>query len=218
MGGGIGSIPAAREHAAEGSLILTEWTQQPALTLPDRAQLALAFDPARLQADLAAVEAMTWTDHFVRQNYEGQWDVLPLRHQAGATHPIMQAYTPPEATDFVDAAILDRTPYFRNVLTAIPCPLKAVRLMRLTPGSRIKEHADHDLAADWGQARLHIPVTTNPGVTFLLNRVHVAMAPGEAWYLRLSDPHAVTNDGETDRVHLVIDCATNDWLIEQIAA
>jgi hypothetical protein len=44
------------------------------------------------------------------------------------------------------------------------------------------------------------------------------MALGEAWYLRLSDPHAVTNDGETDRVHLVIDCATNDWLIEQIAA
>jgi hypothetical protein len=192
--------------------------QQQALTLPDRARLTLVFDPALLQADLAAVEAMTWTDHFVRQNYEGQWDVLPLRHQAGATHPIMQAYTPSDATEFVDAAILDRTPYFRSVLAAIPCPLKAVRLMRLTPGSRIKEHEDHDLAADWGQARLHVPITTNPGVTFLLNRVPVAMAPGEAWYLRLSDPHAVTNDGDTDRVHLVIDCATNDWLIEQIAA
>jgi hypothetical protein len=192
--------------------------QQPALTLPDRARLALAFDPARLQADLTAVEAMPWTDHFVRQNYEGQWDVLPLRHQAGATHPIMRAYTPPDATKFVDADILDRTPYFRSVLAAIPCPLKAVRLMRLTPGSRIKEHNDHDLAADWGQARLHVPITTNPGVTFLLNRVPVAMAPGEAWYLRLSDPHAVTNDGDTDRVHLVIDCTTNDWLIGQIAA
>ena len=188
------------------------------MTLPDRARLALAFDPARLRADLAAVEAMTWTDHFVRQNYEGQWDVLPLRHQAGATHPIMQAYSPPEATHFVDAAILDRTPYFRSVLAAIPCSLKAVRLMRLTPGSKIREHADHDLAADWGQARLHIPITTNPGVTFLLNRVAVAMVPGEAWYLRLSDPHAVTNDGDTDRVHLVIDCEANDWLIEQIAA
>lgn len=192
--------------------------QQQALTLPDRAHLPLSFDAARLQADLAAVEAMTWTDHFVRQNYEGQWDVLPLRHQAGATHPIMQAYTPPDATDFVDAAILDRTPYFRNVLTAFLCPLKAVRLMRLTPGSRIKEHKDHDLAADWGQARVHVPVTTNPGVTFLLNRAPVAMEPGQAWYLRLSDPHEVTNDGETDRVHLVIDCDVNDWLLGQIKA
>ncbi len=188
------------------------------MTLPDRARLALTFDPARLQADLAAVEAMAWTDHFVRQNYEGQWDVLPLRHQAGATHPIMQAYTPPDTTDFVDAAILETTPYVREVMAAFRCPLKAVRLMRLTPGSRIKEHNDHDLAADWGHARLHIPITTNPGVTFLLNRTAVTMRPGETWYLRLSDPHAVTNDGDTDRVHLVIDCAANDWLIEQIAA
>ena len=192
--------------------------QQPALTLPDRARLALAFDPARLQADLAAVEAMTWTDHFVRQNYDGRWDVLPLRHQAGATHPIMQAYTPPDATRFVNAAVLARTPYFRDVMAAFHCPLKAVRLMRLTPGSRIKEHSDHDLAADWGQARLHIPITTNPDVTFFLNGIPVTMAPGEAWYLRLSDPHAVTNDGTTDRVHLVIDCEANGWLIEQIAA
>ena len=218
MRGGIGSLPAAQGHAAEGGLILTEWTQQPALTLPDRARLALTFDPARLQADLAAIEATTWTDHFVRQNYEGQWDVLPLRHQAGATHPIMQAASPPDATEFVDAVILDRTPYFREVMAAFACPLKVVRLMRLTPGSRIKEHNDHDLAADWGQARLHIPITTNPDVTFLLNRVPVPMAPGEAWYVRLSDPHAVTNDGDTDRVHLVIDCLANDWLIEQIAA
>lgn len=186
--------------------------------LPDRARLALAFDPAQLRADLAAVEAMTWTDHFVRQNYDGRWDVLPLRYQADATHPIMQAYTPPDATEFVDAAVLALTPYFRSVLGMFFCPLKAVRLMRLTPGSRIKEHNDHDLAADWGQARLHIPITTNPGVTFLLNRVPVPMAPGEAWYLRLSDPHAVTNGGETDRVHLVIDCVANDWLIGQIAA
>jgi hypothetical protein len=188
------------------------------LTLPDRARLALTFDPLRLQADLAAIEATTWTDHFVRQNYEGQWDVLPLRHQAGATHPIMQAYTPPDTTDFVDAAILEATPYVREVMAAFRCPLKAVRLMRLTPGSRIKEHNDHDLAADWGHARLHIPITTNPGVTFLLNRTAVTMRPGETWYLRLSDPHAVTNDGETDRVHLVIDCVANDWLIEQIVA
>lgn len=197
---------------------MVDWTQQPELTLPDRAKLPFAFDPARLQADLAAIEAMEWTDHFVKQNYEGQWDVLPLRHQAGATHPVMKAYTPPDATDFVDADCLAATPYFRDVLAAFDAPLKAVRLMRLTPGSRIKEHFDYDLAADWGEARIHVPITTNPGVTFLLNRSPVPMQPGEAWYLRLADPHAVTNEGTTDRVHLVIDCAANDWLTGMIEA
>jgi hypothetical protein len=38
------------------------------------------------------------------------------------------------------------------------------------------------------------------------------MKPGEAWYLRLSDPHAVANRGSSDRVHLVLDLVVNDWL------
>jgi hypothetical protein len=43
------------------------------------------------------------------------------------------------------------------------------------------------------------------------------MAPGECWYLRLSDPHRVANRGETDRIHLVIDCRANDWLRTLVA-
>lgn len=208
----------AWNRAAGRDASLRDWTEQSPVTLPDRVRLPLSFDPARLRADLATVEALSWTDHFVKQNYEGRWDVLPLRHQSGATHPIMQAYTPPDATEFVDAAVLARTPYFREVLATFDCPLKAVRLMRLTPGSRIKEHHDHDLAADWGEARIHIPITTNPGVTFLLNGTPVAMQPGEAWYLRLADPHAVTNEGDEDRVHLVVDCQATTWLTDQLAA
>lgn len=100
----------------------------------------------------------------------------------------------------------------RTVLDAFNCELRSVRLMRLTPGSSIKEHNDHDLDAEHGMARLHVPITTNPGVTFRLNGSEVAMAPGEVWYLRLSDPHSVTNLGGTDRIHLVIDAVVNDWL------
>jgi hypothetical protein len=44
----------------------------------------------------------------------------------------------------------------------------------------------------------------------------VVMAPGEAWYLRLSDPHSVANRGTTDRVHLVIDCVVDAWLTDQL--
>ncbi|WP_339705616.1 aspartyl/asparaginyl beta-hydroxylase domain-containing protein [Algoriphagus aquimarinus] len=38
------------------------------------------------------------------------------------------------------------------------------------------------------------------------------MKEGECWYLRLSDPHRVLNEGETDRIHLVMDLKVNDWL------
>ena len=183
------------------------------MTYPDRVLLPFAFDPDRLVADLDRVCGSEWIAHFVKQNYEGVWDVLPLRAKAGATHPVMMIYSDPMARDFVDGPLLAETPYFRELLGAFRCPVRTVRLMRLRPGSRIKEHFDHDLAAEMGSARLHVPITTNPHVEFLLNRTPVTMAPGSAWYLRLSDPHAVTNRGETDRVHLVIDVEANDWQI-----
>ena len=177
----------------------------------DRIRLPLGLDPDRLRADLEAVDR-DWIDHLVRQNYEGNWSVLPLRHTAGATHPVMMIYSDPTATEFVDGPLLEQTPAFRELLAQFHCPLHAVRLMRLTPGSVIKPHRDHDLAAEWGVARIHIPITTNPHVEFLLNGTPLAMAPGEAWYLRLADEHTVANRGITDRVHLVIDCIVDDWL------
>ena len=51
-----------------------------------------------------------------------------------------------------------------------------------------------------------------------IERRQVVMAPGSAWYLRLSDPHSVANRGTSDRVHFVIDCIANDWLIGQLRA
>ena len=186
--------------------------------IPDRKRLPFAFDVEGLRRDLAVVAGDGWTEHLVRQNYEGDWSVIALRHTAGATHPVLKIYADPGATAFEDSPLLAATPTYRAVLSAFECPLQAVRLMRLTPGSIIKEHRDHDLAAEWGAARIHIPITTNPAVEFLVNRVAVAMQPGEAWYLRLADPHAVANRGAADRVHLVIDCTVNDWLHDLLTA
>lgn len=184
--------------------------------LPDRIQLGMNFDVALLEHDLKNLQSHSWIDHFVKQNYQGIWDVLPLRGTAGATHPVMMIYSDPTCCDFEDTPFLKEAPYLQQVLSTFQCPLQSVRLMRLTPGSDIKEHCDHDLSAELGQVRMHIPITTNPDVDFLLNRVHVPMEPGSCWYLRLADPHAVRNRGDTDRVHLVIDASMNDWLAAEL--
>jgi hypothetical protein len=179
---------------------------------PDRLLLPLRFDPALLARDLAALEESAWITHFVKQNYEGDWSVVPLRAPAGETHPIRMIYPNPTCRDFVDTALLDACPYFRTVMAAIEAPLQAVRLMRLTPGSIIKEHADHELSFEEGSVRLHVPVVTNDGVDFRLNGARVVLEAGSCWYLRLSDPHSVANRGAADRVHLVIDVLVNDWV------
>jgi hypothetical protein len=182
------------------------------MRLPDRIRLPFSFDPDLLARDLQSLAAVEWIGHFVKQNYDGDWSVIPLRGKAGATHPVMMIYSDPTATEFEDTPMLESCPYFREVLDTFACPLRAVRLMRLTPGSRIKEHTDHELSIEEGTARFHIPVTTNGDVEFYLNRSRVILEAGSAWYLRLSDPHSVYNGGQSDRVHMVVDAVVNDWL------
>jgi Aspartyl/Asparaginyl beta-hydroxylase len=179
---------------------------------PDRLRLPLEFEPARLAADMANFSSAQWIEHFVKQNYDGDWSVIALRGPAGATHPVQMIYSDPSRSDFEDTPMLAGSPYFRQVLASFACPLHAVRLMRLAPGSAIKEHHDHDLAFEQGMVRIHIPVVTNADVDFRLNGSRVAMPAGSTWYLRLSDPHSVANRGSRDRVHLVIDAAVNDWV------
>jgi hypothetical protein len=179
---------------------------------PDRLLLPLDFDPGRLAADMANFAQGSWIEHFVKQNYDGDWSVIPLRGPAGATHPIRMIYSDPGCTDFEETPMLAGSPYFRQVLAAFACPLHAVRLMRLTPGSVIKEHHDNDLSFEQGMVRIHIPVVTNDDVDFRLNGLRCPMPAGSTWYLRLSDPHSVANRGTADRVHLVIDAAVNGWV------
>jgi hypothetical protein len=183
----------------------------------DSAMLHLRFDPERLKSDLGKIEESAWIDHFVKQNYKGSWSVVPLRGPTNATHPVQMIYSDPGCSDFSNTPFLDECCYLQEVLARFECPLHAVRLMKLAPGSVIKEHVDYDLSIEDGNARLHIPVTTSDKVRFNLNGRRIVMNEGECWYLRLSDPHSVVNCGTDDRVHLVIDAVVNRWLSERIA-
>ena len=91
-----------------------------------------------------------------------------------------------------------------------------MRFLRLGPGSRIREHTDLDLGFDDGEVRIHVPISTDPGVEFLHDAERVDMGEGEAWYLDLNLRHAVVNARPAPRVHLVIDCVVDEWLREVI--
>lgn len=189
---------------------------------PDRVRLPMTFDADRLAADVAGLvggdAAAAWIPHFVPQHYDGDWSVLPLRAPPGDLHPILQIAPNPGCRDWVDTPLLARCPYIAQVLDGFACPLEAVRLMRLAPGSVIKEHRDDDLAAEDGMARLHIPVVTNADVDFRLNGTRVTMDAGSVWYLRLADRHSVTNAGDTARIHLVVDTIVDSWLADRLNA
>lgn len=176
----------------------------------DRIRLPFHFDSILLQEEVKNLIDVEWIGHFVKKNYEGDWSVIPLTAREGVTHPVQMAAAIPGDYNFVPTPFLELSPYMQSVLECFQTEKCSVRLMKLTPGSEIKEHRDYDL--DEGEVRIHIPVFTNEKVSFFVNKKKVQMKEGECWYLRLSDPHSVINAGESDRIHLVLDLKMNDWL------
>jgi hypothetical protein len=175
-------------------------------------RLPLSFDPLALRQDLDQVPADSWIRHFNTGYYEGEWSGVALRGPATITHPIQALFANPDTQQWADTTLLTQSPYFTAVLAHFQCPLQSVRLLRLAPGSRIREHRDHALGFEDGEVRLHIPILSNPQVGFFLNGRRLSMGVGETWYVNVNLPHRVANNGADYRVHLVIDCAVNDWL------
>lgn len=173
-------------------------------------RLPFTFDPAALKADLEKVAPGEWVPHFNRPYYEGEWSGVSLRSVTGAASHL---FPDPTRSDFyADTPLMGRCGYFKRVTEAFECRLESVRLLKLGPGSRIREHSDFDLGFEYRIVRVHVPVRTSAEVEFFVGGERVSMGEGECWYLDLSLDHSVANTGADERVHLVIDCVVNDWV------
>ena len=177
-------------------------------------KLSLDFDPQQLRSDLQLVMAEDWVPHFNTAYFEGEWSGIALRSTEGAPGNLYPG--PINAEPAVDTPVLARCPQIRAALNSLKCPVRSARLLKLGPGARIKEHRDYHLGTDVGEIRLHIPIATDPGVDFFLDNQRIEMKAGECWYLDFTLPHRVYNGSSIDRVHLVIDCAVDDWLRAQL--
>lgn len=171
-------------------------------------KLPMLFSAEKMQEEVQAISA-NWIAHYNKRDYEGSWTALPLRSVNGRTdHVIADA----GSSVFGDTIFLQQSPYLRSVIDALPCEKNAVRLLNLQAGAIIKEHTDKELFFESGEARIHVPVLTNPDVSFFIEDERVVMNEGECWYMNFNMKHRVTNAGHTDRIHLVMDCIVNDEL------
>jgi hypothetical protein len=184
--------------------------------LPICCQLPLAFDAAQLQEALMQIASYeprkqrTYQSPTNHQHWDGvslyaiggRWD------DASPGGPALVGY---QATEMLSVA-----PYFRHVMDALECPKRSVRISILNPGGRINPHRDQDLGFDKGTVRVHVPITTSDGVEFLLGGEQCGpWLPGELWYGDFSLEHSLAHRGTAQRVHIVADLCTNDWLLGQ---
>ena len=178
-------------------------------------RLPFIFSVERLGKELNALSAQ-WVAHFNKAHYDGEWSALPLRSINGQMENIIPEYNSTGA--FKDTILMEQCPYIKSILGQFDSELKAVRLLKLSPGAVIKEHTDLELCYEQGEARIHIPITTNDLVEFYLDNERIYMKPGECWYMNFNLPHRIINGGSTDRVHLVIDIVVNDKIRKMFEA
>lgn len=178
---------------------------------------ALDVDPEPLAREAVAVEqSAPFVRHFNLAVHEGEWSGATLRGPDGDPR---QIYPDPTGTKpIADSPLLAACPETAAFLARLRCPVQIARYLVLGPGSLIRPHNDEGLGFDAGIVRLHVPLVSAPEVCFELDGAPVPMAPGECWYLDFRLPHAVRNESQVRRIHLVVDCEVDDWLTDVFAS
>jgi hypothetical protein len=182
----------------------------------DRVRLPFSFDAKKMLDEFESMK-------FGNFNY---YNVIPLRAPAHLIDPSLPFPPPADDyadgswTDWLDTTELKESPYLTRVVDTFRAhtTVTLVRLLRLAPGSVVAEHTDPTLGLEIHKSviRLTIPILNKEKVTFYLNGTPVPIQAGECWYLRLTDPHKITNYGDTERINLTIDMIPNDWVRKTI--
>lgn len=169
----------------------------------------LHFNTNRLKEDVQKVMNTNWVDHYNQNDYDGKWTSIALMSVNGKSDNIYAFNF--DSKEIIATDVLNSCLYFKEILDSFHFEKAAVRLLNLAVSAQIKPHSDHCLGYEDGFFRLHIPIITNPDVIFILDDNRLVMNEGECWYINANFTHSVANNGNEDRIHLVIDGIRNDW-------
>ncbi len=163
-------------------------------------RLPLEFDVDRLLEEAHQFSEYDWGYHPL--NYEGNTALSLVSSGGGVANSTAGAMLGTDA--------LKRTPYVQQVMASFGTVIGRSRFMRLAPGKNVPQHADTEYA--WrNRVRIHIPIITDPEIIFSSisadgqSNVDVHMRAGEAWIFDNWREHAVINQSDVRRIHLVID-------------
>jgi len=86
-----------------------------------------------------------------------------------------------------------------------------IMLAKLKAGGSVKAHKDGNEAATFPH-KIHIPVVTNPNVTFFVNPKLYHFEVGQAYEVNNLAVHYAENAGDEDRIHLIFEYFNLDHL------
>lgn len=180
------------------------------MKLPSRfIQLPVQYDADALAREIATLAPSDWMRH--PTGFAGN-DFLPLISAHG--DPNNEGFEGPmRPTPFLSP----QRPYLMEVLGSLGAVLGRTRLMRLSGHAEVNEHADVNYY--WrDRMRVHIPIITQPTVSFHCGAEVVHMGPGECWVFDTWSLHRVINDQTHARVHLVADTVGGEGMLRLLMA
>jgi len=115
-----------------------------------------------------------------------------------------------------DAAL----PLMNDVITKFyPPGGTVIRAMaaKLLAGQKITPHVDKHPSFHYGH-RIHVPITTNPRVRFMIDGRPYQFKVGEAYEINNQMMHSVMNKGDEDRITFIFDYVPPDQIAALSAA
>ena len=129
-----------------------------------------------------------------------------------------------ESAELQDTTLMDIAGFgvIKKILDKLPSTFERVRLMEIKANSGIGKHSDKidkDFGLEDGKiVRIHVPIRTNDQVNFSLwddrEEIQNYLEEGHYYYVDVRAPHAVQNNSDVDRIHLVIDTYVNSDILK----
>jgi aspartyl/asparaginyl beta-hydroxylase len=166
------------------------------------------IDADQIVAETKKVITEIGLDRHFGEYHDGGWSSIGLISHEGNPHELRRL-----PGKYVKTPALTLAPYLESIIDNFQCDKERVRIMALQPGKNIHWHYDPTESIDAGDnARLHIPIITNPGVQLQICHEDLIWRPGELWYGDFSFPHRLRNKGRAERIHLVLDLKVSDYV------
>lgn len=181
--------------------------------LMDHISQIAVIDPKALES---IAQEITLANIPYKQSYSeyqsGGWHTAMLYNGSGkaAHNEIAEGQAKP-------TEVMEQLPATKAFLDKLGLDYFAVRVAKADPDAYLWEHKDYIELGPSNKLRLHLPVASNSKARMQFNNFSVHMAPGYLWKLSPVVNHAISNEGDESRVHLILDCYVNENLENLVA-
>jgi len=172
----------------------------------DNFKLMGTFDPSNVVKELKITHLWNWLN--LRRNdptlkHMAVQDIILRFQPVGYDATYEFFYNSLPCVDYFSQRYLPKT--FNAVLDEFSYQnLGRVMVANLRPGEVIDYHIDEGRYAQRID-RYHMVVTSNENVTFTAGSDSVHMNAGEIWWFNNQALHMVKNNGQEDRIHIIVD-------------